>query len=107
MIFSPVSALVIGAPGSEWILLPKQAAAFWEGHKKSSALFQKICWEEPEKQKTRSCRAQELSEAVPNGEGEAGQMHRSEFIRCIGEKRGQYCPPTALLPQVSLCGCSA
>jgi hypothetical protein len=50
--FSPVSALVIGAPGSEWILLPKQAAAFWEGHKKSSALFQKICWEEPEKQKT-------------------------------------------------------
>jgi hypothetical protein len=37
--FSPVSALVIGAPGSEWILLPKRAAAFWEGHKKSSALF--------------------------------------------------------------------
>src|SRR5258706_10296463 len=59
--FSPVSALVIGAPGSEWILLPKRAAAFWEGHKKPSVLFQKICWEEPEKQKTRSCRAQELS----------------------------------------------
>src|ERR1700675_4633145 len=32
--FCSVSALVIGAPGSEWILLPKQAAAFWEGHKK-------------------------------------------------------------------------
>ena len=56
-----VSALVIGAPGSEWILLPRRAAAFWEGHKKSSMVFQKICWEEPEKQKTRSCRAQELS----------------------------------------------
>jgi hypothetical protein len=28
---SPVSALVIGAPGSEWILLPKRATAFWEG----------------------------------------------------------------------------
>ena len=28
--------LVIGAPGSEWILLPKRADAFWEGHKKSS-----------------------------------------------------------------------
>jgi len=28
---------------------------------KSSALFQEICWEEPEKQKTRSCRAQQLS----------------------------------------------
>ena len=39
MIVSPVSALVIGAPGSEWILLPKREAAFWEGHKKSSALF--------------------------------------------------------------------
>ena len=37
--FSPVSALVIGAPGSEWILLPKREAAFWEGHKKSSRLF--------------------------------------------------------------------
>jgi hypothetical protein len=36
--FSPVSALVIGAPGSEWILLPKQAAAFGEGHKKFSPL---------------------------------------------------------------------
>ncbi len=34
--FCSVSALVIGAPGSEWILLPKRAAAFWEGHKKSS-----------------------------------------------------------------------
>jgi hypothetical protein len=40
-ILCSVSALVIGAPGSEWILLPKRAAAFWEGHKKSSALVQK------------------------------------------------------------------
>src|SRR5260370_15818731 len=61
MIVSPFSALEIGAPGSERILLPKQAAAFREGHKKSSSLFQKICWEEPEKQKPRSCWAQELS----------------------------------------------
>src|ERR1039457_7720392 len=49
-----VSALVIGAPRSERILLPRRASAFLEGHKKSSSLFQKICWEEPEKQKTRS-----------------------------------------------------
>src|SRR6266851_3652232 len=69
MIFSPVSALVIGAPECEWILLPKRAAAFWEGHKKSLALFQKICWEEPEKQKTRSCRAQELSRSCAQWRG--------------------------------------
>src|SRR5277367_1185195 len=67
--FSPVSALEIGAPGCEWILLPKRAAAFWEGHKKSSALFQKICWEVPEKQKTRSCRAQELSRSCAQWRG--------------------------------------
>src|ERR1700674_259808 len=67
---SPVSALVIGAPGSEWILLPKRAAAFWEGNKKSSVLFQKICWEEPGKQKTRSCRAQELSRSSAQWRGE-------------------------------------
>src|SRR5271154_4305385 len=64
-----VSALVIGAPGSEWILLPRRAAAFWEGHKKSSALFQKNCWEEPEKQRTRSCRAQELSRSCAQWRG--------------------------------------
>ena len=33
------------------MLLPKRASAFWEGHKKSSMAFQKIYWEEPEKQK--------------------------------------------------------
>src|ERR1700686_3645274 len=48
-----VSARVIGAPGSERILLPKRASAFWEGHKKSSMVFHKSSWEEPEKQKTR------------------------------------------------------
>jgi hypothetical protein len=68
-ILCSVSALLIGAPGSEWILLPKRAAAFWEGHKKSSALFQKICWEEPEKQKPRNCRAQELSRSSTQWRG--------------------------------------
>ncbi len=38
-----------------------QAAAFREGHEKSSTLFQKISWEETEKQKPRSCRAWEFS----------------------------------------------
>src|SRR5713226_7989259 len=81
MIFSPVSALVIGAPGSEWMLLPKRAAAFWEGHKKSSALFQKICWEEPEKQKTRSCRAQELSRSCAQWrEQERGQITKTSPV---------------------------
>src|SRR5579864_1704489 len=69
MIVTPFLPLEIGAPGSEWILLPKRAAAFGEGHKKSSALFQKICWEEPEKQRTRSCRAQELSRSCAQWRG--------------------------------------
>lgn len=51
------------------MLLPKRASAFWEGHKKSSMTFQKICWEEPEKQKTRSCRAQELSRSCAQWKG--------------------------------------
>ena len=52
------------------MLLPKRASAFWEGHKKSSMVFQKICWEEPEKQKTRSCRAQELSRSCAQWRGQ-------------------------------------
>src|SRR5208283_4352147 len=64
-----VSALVIGAPKGERILLPKRVAAFWEGHEKSSMLFQKISWEEPEKQKPRSCRAQELSRSCAQWRG--------------------------------------
>jgi hypothetical protein len=51
------------------MLLPKRASAFWEGHKKSSMVFQKICWEEPKKQKTRSCRAQELSRSCAQWRG--------------------------------------
>jgi hypothetical protein len=51
------------------MLLPKRGAAFWEGHKKSTTLFQKICWEEPEKQKLRSCRAQELSRSSAQWRG--------------------------------------
>ena len=50
--------------------LPKRAAAFGEGHEKSSALFLKICWEEPKKQKTRSCRAQELSRSRAQWKGQ-------------------------------------
>src|SRR5271169_271957 len=84
---SPVSALVIGAPGSEWILLPKQAAAFGEGHKKSSALFQKICWEEPEKQKTRSCRAQELSRSCAQWRGR--EWREWTEVNHIGESGNQ------------------
>ncbi len=57
------------APRSERMLLPKRAAAFWEGHKKPSALFQKICWEEPGKQKPRRCRAQGLARS--SGQGNA------------------------------------
>jgi|ERR1700730_1579033 len=45
--------MFVGVKNADWHV------QFLEGHKKSSALFQ-ICWEEPEKQKTRSCRAQEF-----------------------------------------------
>ena len=43
----------LGAQRSEWLLLPKRAAALWEG---PTGLA-----EEPGKQKTRSCRTQELA----------------------------------------------
>src|SRR3984957_9687062 len=52
------------------MLLPERASAFWEGHKKSSVTFQEISWEEPEKQKTRSCRAQELSRSCAQWRGQ-------------------------------------
>jgi hypothetical protein len=41
------------APKSEWLLLPKRESAFWEGTQGVRA--------EPRKQRTRSCRAQELA----------------------------------------------
>src|SRR6266446_4450728 len=70
------------------MLLPKQAAAFWEGHKKSSALFQKICWEEPEKQKTRSCRAQELSRSSAQWRGrERRQFTKTDSPDDRGNRR--------------------
>jgi hypothetical protein len=40
-------------------------AAFWEGHKKSSALLQKICWEEPEKRRRETAGRRNYPEAVP------------------------------------------
>jgi hypothetical protein len=43
----------LGAPEKRGLLLPKRAAAFREGTEDSR--------EEPGKQKTRSCRAQELA----------------------------------------------
>src|SRR5260370_27174502 len=102
MIFSPVSALVIGAPGSEWILLPKQAAAFWEGHKKSLALFQKICWEEPEKQKTRSCRAQELSRSCAQWRGREWERCTEQVQPCAQSrthKSNDWPHPTTATPR--------
>ena len=62
------------------MLLPKRASAFWEGHKKSSMAFQKICWEEPEKQKTRSCRAQELSRSCAQWRGRNGKNGLNKII---------------------------
>jgi len=65
MIFSPVSALIIGAPGSEWILLPKRAAAFWEGHKKSSALFRRVVGRNRKSRRREATGRRNYPEAVP------------------------------------------
>ena len=45
---------------SERPLLPTRATAFREGHKKSSVGFEKLFWEETEKQKARRSRAREF-----------------------------------------------
>jgi len=68
------------------MLLPKRAPAFWEGHEKSSADFQKIYWEEPEKQKTRSCRAQELSRS--SAQWRAWKGRESTTTGLIGDDKG-------------------
>ena len=53
-------------------------------HGKPSALFQKICWEEPEKQKTRSCRAQKLSRSSAQWRGwKRGQYRETSSIGAI------------------------
>lgn len=57
---SPFSALVIEALESERGLLPRRGSAFREGRKKSPLSFAKSFWEETEKQKERSRRAQEF-----------------------------------------------
>src|SRR5216683_1260637 len=50
---SPFSAPFSWGTQKRGLLLPKRAAAFWEGTND--------LWEEPGKQKTRSCRTQELA----------------------------------------------
>ena len=50
---------------------------------KSSALFQEICWEEPEKQKTRSCRAQELSRSCAQWRGQERRQWTTHVCRFI------------------------
>src|SRR5580692_2025881 len=69
---SPFSALVIGALESERGLLPRRGSAFREGHKKSSPSFAKSFWEETEKQKTRSRRAQEFPRSRAQWRGRNG-----------------------------------
>src|SRR5260370_21994077 len=69
---SPFSALVIEALESERGLLPRRGSAFREGHKKSSLSFAKSFWEETEKQRTRSCRAQEFPRSRAQWRGRNG-----------------------------------
>src|ERR1700719_1347800 len=69
---APFSALVIGALESERGLLPRRASAFREGHKKSSLSFAQSFWEETEKQKSRSCRAQEFPRSRAQWKGRNG-----------------------------------
>ena len=84
--FSPVSALVIGAPGSEWILLPKQAAAFWEGHKKSSGFFRRFVGRNRKSRRREAAGRRNYLEAVPNGEGRNGENMQKQASSPSGEK---------------------
>jgi hypothetical protein len=71
------------------MLLPRRTSAFWEGHNKSSTAFQRICWEEPEKQKTRSCRAQELSRSRAQWKGWKRHMDRNNSNRRHGKQKAR------------------
>ena len=44
-------------------------------------VFQKICWEEPQKQKTRSRRAQELSRSCAQWKGKERETDRNRSQR--------------------------
>jgi len=77
---SPFSAPFFWGTQNERPLLPIRATAFREGHKKSSVGFQKISWEEAEKQKARRCRAQEFGpkHAQENERQKKGGLPNSE-----------------------------
>ena len=64
---------------------------FGRGHKKSSVGFQKICWEETEKQKARRCRAQEFgpSSAQENALQEKAGLPNCEDRAFMSCARGQ------------------
>jgi len=67
-IFFLVSALEIGAPESEWILPQSERLPYRDGAQKFSMVFRRFLGG-PEKQKTRSCRAQELSRSCAQWRG--------------------------------------
>jgi len=69
MVLAPASHSTLVEP------LPSQ-------HGTQLTLTQKICWEEPGKQKTRSCRAQELarSSAQENARQKKGELPDSAII---------------------------
>jgi hypothetical protein len=79
-----------GAPKKRGLLLPRRAAAFWEGARAFG--------EEPRKQKPRSSRTQELPEAVPRKKSGGKETmtkrtktsrDRSELWRNEGEVEGR------------------
>ena len=71
----------LGALKRERRPLPRRATAFREGHKKSSPKFQKISWEETEKQTAGSLRAWEFSRSRAQGKrGEKEKMYRAKAI---------------------------
>src|SRR5258708_1051096 len=83
------------------MLLPKRASAFWEGHEKSSVVFQKICWAEPRMHKTRTCRAQELSRSCAQWRGQ--EWREWAETKLIGQtetqtKRGRNLGSTKIPP---------
>jgi hypothetical protein len=86
----PISAPVTRGIKSERALLPKRGDVFSEGHDKSQQL-QRLFGRSRIKQSRRSCRAQELPEAVPEEQrGRKGKNVPGQFNRLRGGEATQW-----------------
>ena len=68
-------------------LLPRQGSAFREGAQKVLVVFVKSFWEETEKQKSRSCRAQEFPRSRAQWKGWNGEKVRMSGDALLGNTK--------------------